>query len=209
MKTRYIPTSNGVPYKQYKPEIGDYPENMFAAYVSGPVSNPCNSEIQYFAIFYVGRQSKPLWYYRFKTLDEVKAKINGAVSNLMAIEDSKQKRKVERNAPHSLKVGDILSASWGYDQTNIDFYQVLELAGAHTIKLREIAGKVDHSSEGGCDYVVAVKDAFLSPRGEFDHTGEILTKRVSSTNSVKIESYKFASKWSGRPEYQTALGWGH
>lgn len=40
-------------------------------------------------------------------------------------------------------VGDLFYASWGYEQTNIDYFQVVALKGAHTAVLREI----------GCEYV--------------------------------------------------------
>ena len=40
-------------------------------------------------------------------------------------------------------VGDLFYASWGWEQTNIDYFQVVALKGAHTAVLREI----------GCEYV--------------------------------------------------------
>ena len=40
---------------------------------------------------------------------------------------------------HPLQIGSILYTSWGYEQTNIDFYQVIELIGTSTVVLREIA----------------------------------------------------------------------
>ena len=30
-----------------------------------------------------------------------------------------------------LKVGDVLRSSWGYDQTNVDYYEVVELVGLY------------------------------------------------------------------------------
>ena len=38
-------------------------------------------------------------------------------------------------------VGDLLYSSWGWEQTNIDFYQVVALKGKHTIIIRKIAGE--------------------------------------------------------------------
>lgn len=197
---RYIPTANGIPYTQYKPEIGDYPANMFEAYVSGPVSNPANSKISYYAIFYIGRQSHSVWHYRFDSLDDIKAKINGAISALMAREDAKAKRKVVRNAPSALKLGDILYSSWGYDQTNIDFYQVTRLVGAHTVEIRAIQSSVDHGDQGS-DYVKAIKDAFTNDKP--------LIKRVRDNTTINLNSYASAWLWDGKPKYQTATGWGH
>ncbi|STO91553.1 hypothetical protein [Fluoribacter dumoffii] len=40
---------------------------------------------------------------------------------------------------HPLQINSILYSSWGYDQTNINFYQVIELVGNATVVLRELA----------------------------------------------------------------------
>lgn len=32
--------------------------------------------------------------------------------------------RAEANKPHTLKVGDIITNSWGYDQTNVDWYRI-------------------------------------------------------------------------------------
>jgi hypothetical protein len=97
-----------------------------------------------------------------------------------------------------LKVGDILYSSWGYDQTNIDFYQVVEV-GDKTVKIRKVQQKV--VSEGrGSESVVASPDHFVGPA---------MVKRVSQGDCVRIESYASACKWDGHPKHQTAMGWGH
>lgn len=38
-----------------------------------------------------------------------------------------------------VRVGDLFYCSWGYEQTNIDYFQVVALKGAHTAILRRIA----------------------------------------------------------------------
>ena len=59
---------------------------------------------------------KKVWY-GYKTQEEIEKALNGL--------DATKTTKPEQNN-HSLKVGDILSSSWGYDQTNNDFYQVVK-----------------------------------------------------------------------------------
>lgn len=56
--------------------------------------------------------------------------------------------------------------------------------------------------------VVAVKDAFLSPRGEWDKTGLPMIKRVGEYG-INIASYAHASLWNGKPLNETAAGYGH
>jgi hypothetical protein len=63
---------------------------------------------------------------------------------------------------HDIKPGDIVYNSWGYDQTNIDFYQVVAVT-AKTISIREIkCCSVDYNGHQMTGSTVAVKDSFCS-----------------------------------------------
>ena len=163
------------------------------------------------AIGFVGKSNKPAMNFRFNTADERDAHVAKFIKTytdrLEAHKDAIAKRRAERSKPSTLKVGDILSTSWGYDQTNVNFYQVTDTIGNRTVIVREIAHKVDHSTTG-CDFVVAVKDKFLEPRGEWDKTGKPM-KRLVSNGWVKISDCQSANLWDGKPQYETALGWGH
>jgi hypothetical protein len=198
-KTRYIPTG----YTEYKPDLGDYPKDMFAAYVQ-------KFDRHVAAIFYTGKQSNSTWHYRFATMEEAGKKINDTISNLMSYADLKEKRKEARKAPTTLKVGDILDVSWGYDQTNVNFYQVVAVRGKRTVDIREIASRVVDNN-GPTTHVVAVKDAFLTPRenqGDTDTYGRVMTKRVSDGH-VRVYEFASAGLWDGRPMYETGMGYGH
>lgn len=83
-KTRFIPAG----LSEYKPAIFEYPEGMFQVFLS------CDTRT---AIFYTRKQSKPTWYNRFTTVDDMKKKINNTISSLMVWEDRKQERKTGRN----------------------------------------------------------------------------------------------------------------
>lgn len=106
--------------------------------------------------------------------------------------------KIAKPLKHPLKVGDILYASWGYNQTNIDFYEVTRLM-KRMVEIREIASKLDHA-ERGADYLVPVPGKFI---------GRKLRKLPDSKGTVRITSYAWAYLWDGKPKYQTATGWGH
>ncbi len=75
---------------------------------------------------------KSCWY-GFADMDEVKAACEGG-----KIEEKTPKKKAEKKNKYGVKVGDIFSASWGYDQTNNDFFQVIELVGETMARVREI-----------------------------------------------------------------------
>ena len=97
------------------------------------------------------------------------------------------------------KEGDILVSSWGYDQTNVDFYQVTKVL-KKSVKIRKISSKMLPAGEGYSSMsgmVVAVKDGFIEDSKE-------QLKRVSGFNGggyVSLSSYSGAYKWDGKPEY--------
>lgn len=63
---------------------------------------------------------------------------------------------------HDIKVGDIIYNSWGYEQTNIDFYQVIKTT-KKTVSLRKISDKIErYSNELMSGAKVADKDNFIS-----------------------------------------------
>jgi len=83
------------------------------------------------------------------------------------------------------KVGDVFYTSWGYEQTNIDFYQVVDVKG-ESVVIRPIADEtVDYANLSGKKK--AKKDSF---------TGTPMTKRLryseNGNPSFKIASYAWA-----------------
>lgn len=110
---------------------------------------------------------------------------------------------------HTVKVGDIFGASWGYDQTNVNYYQVTKLVGKSTVEIREIkATRVDDS------HVMPVKDNFTDTSHLNNYkNNEPVRKRVKSsgyrTHSLKVFEFSNAYLWDGKPNYETPLGYGH
>ncbi len=107
-------------------------------------------------------------------------------------------RKSERSKSHTLTVGTILHHSWGYDQTNCDYYQVISVT-EHGATIREIASRTVPSSEvshGMADKRVAVKDQFC---------GEPIKVRVRGDNYIHMSkgalSHGSVSVWDGKPNY--------
>ena len=53
-----------------------------------------------------------------------------------------------REGPKPVEVGDVFSASWGYDQTNVDFYEVVGITpSGKSVRLRAIGSHVANSRE--------------------------------------------------------------
>lgn len=100
-------------------------------------------------------------------------------------------RKAYRAKKSKLELGHILKSSWGYDQTNVDFYQVTKLVSETMVEIRPIASTTVEG-DGWAGKVMPLL-------GEF--TGSAMRKRVSGGDSIKIESFAWAHIWSGAPAY--------
>lgn len=97
------------------------------------------TEPRVIAMLYGGKRSKPDWHYRFKTVESMWSQIDKTLNGLDAHAKMKSEWAAKRRAPHDVKVGDVFRSSWGYDQTNIDFYEVTRLIGKSTVEVRPIA----------------------------------------------------------------------
>ena len=83
-----------------------------------------------------------------------------------------------------VEVDNVFCSSWGYEQTNVTFYQVVGVKGKTTVVLREIKSEV---VEINCS-MSGMKKYCLN---EFN--GEPFTKRLCKEgNAVKIENWEFA-----------------
>jgi hypothetical protein len=67
-----------------------------------------------------------------------------------AIATERDNRKAERRAkldqPHGLAVGDVLRSSWGYDQTNTDYFEVTRVIGKRTVEVRKLAEQIEQTA---------------------------------------------------------------
>lgn len=152
-----------------------------------------------YAIGFHGKAAKPDWHHRFRTLESRAQHIANYLAGRKQYAESMAARKVERCKPHTYKVGDILDSSWGYDQTNIDFYEVVE-ATERTITVRQIAQECLAGAGGPSEEVAPVPGKYI---------GEPV-KKVVNNGGVKMASWgRYASLWNGRARHQTGLGWGH
>ena len=113
-----------------------------------------------YGIAFHGKADKPDFHFRFKSVEQRQAKLEEFIASRKSWAGYKAKRKEERKAPHTLKLGDLLSSSWGYDQTNVDFYQVVEVVGPNSVKIQKVSQAVSSEKEGGpsAEYVLGGGD---------------------------------------------------
>ena len=158
---------------------------------------PKNSNIAVAAMCFIGKQSKPAWHYAFSTYERMEKYIADQIESVRLSQERKAKEKAERLKPHSLKVGDIMVCSWGYDQTNVDFYKVKRLVGKSMVELIGIrSANIDDSYEA---HGMACK---VIPLPDHEY-GEPFKKKANSRNQISMTSYSSAVLWDGKPEYKS------
>jgi hypothetical protein len=103
----------------------------------------------------------------------------------------------------AISVGDIFVSSWGYNQTNIDFYEVVRKMKTMAA-FRKIAKKVVGGQGQASEKVMPMPGKF---------TGPAIRKKVKAGWKgdawIDLTSYSGASLWDGRPASQTGGGFGH
>lgn len=146
-----------------------------------------------------GTADKPAFYYLFR--DEAKARkyVTEYEAKVGEVETWKAGKKNERVAKRSaLKacdhyaIGDVLYSSWGYDQTNVDFYQVVEVK-AKSVVIRPI--KENNSDNGG-----PYGGKTAPRRNEF--CGDPMLKHLDENG--RVPGRYGISKWDGKALYTSS-----
>lgn len=107
-----------------------------------------------------------------------------------------------------VKENDLFVCSWGYDQTNIDFYQVTGVTpSGKSVKLRQIETVIVGTNlSQQHELVRAGKGRFVGP----ERTYRLKESHHDGRPFVRITSYSdaYLSNWEAT-QYQTAWGFGH
>ena len=155
---RYIPEGNRVYV------ISD----LFAVYYN---ERERQGKTIYCALGFLGRSKNQRFSYYFRSEEQRDKYCNEFISNVQSNANYRTKMSLKRKAARvalmeSIVIGDVLYNSWGYDQTNIDYYQVVGKTAAK-LRVREIGQdrQYTQSMAGQCvptkDFFLAGKDAFL------------------------------------------------
>lgn len=156
------------------------------------------------ATAFSGKKATQDWSYRFRDERERRKYIQDYFvkckqSQELKIERAAARIKKKKEFFASIKEGDIFVDSWGYDQTNIDYYVVTKKLKA-SIKIKQIGKNVEYG-EFSTNKVTPNPLHFLS-------SGEEMTK-IPQDGYIKINGYRYAVLWDGVPDNETAAGWGH
>lgn len=179
MKTRDSYKPSAYTMRIFKEELGI----EIYIYNSVRTGQPC-------AIGWNGkRQVKPAFHYNFHNEQAREAHVTKFIADAIAASAKRQ----ERNAGHSLQVGDILNSSFGYDQTNQYFYEVVAVHGTRFISVM----KLDTNSEPTGD--MTAKETPI----QGSYKGDAIRRKVVN-NGVYITDYNFAGRWDNLPKHSSS-----
>lgn len=205
--TFHTPRESYIPKGATK--IADKRSDAVAYLYNGSVTGrPC-------AMMFAGKQSKPAAHFNYRDEARREASVRTFFETRRDQITRAAARHVERKAfAHSVQVGDIYRTCWGYDQTNVEFFEVTEVRGKYAI-LREI-GCASADNGAGSERVVPQSGAYLEPRHEGDDRG-LPIRRLIQNGSIKIDNIRHARAWGqrvagvvvGEAAHRTAAGWGH
>jgi hypothetical protein len=153
----------------------------------------------FLAMGFVGRRGKPSFNFRFTSAtarDQYVAQWIESNAKAEALSTArKQALAAERaafDARSEYKVGDVIHHSWGWEQTQCDFYKVVSVPGKATLEIIAIDAKDAGIPSKGSMSTYLLADSEVTK-------GEAFRVRVTK-GGVGLK-YGHASKWDGRPEY--------
>lgn len=142
---------------------------------------------------------KKIQHYRYKSIERMILDIKKFIDSIKKYrkekEDYSQEKKLKqqegiKNIKNIINVGDIVYDSWGYEQTNIDFYQVTKVLNASVI-IRPISSETVPGSEGNmCANVKPVANSFV---------GDEIRKNVR----IYGDKYYLPSKYGSISKYES------
>lgn len=147
-----------------------------------------------------GKQARPYAYIIFTSADRrenyIREQKEGELARIQMQEDRKRDRAERKiKALEQIQAGTILHNSWGYDQTNCDFYQVIERHGSR-VTVRKIAGETVEGSEQGMSCSLRpCRDQFIGKPIVKMITASGVQFECGWTSVVEDEKQAFSCSW--------------
>lgn len=119
--------------------------------------------------------------------------------------ESEERRRREREAAASVAVGDVFVTSWGYEQTNIDYFEVVDKHGQY-VTVRPIASRTVEDTGWLQRTVEAVPGSYVDKCALIDDKPSARYKVKGTKNSPRIDLTSFASAyiWDGKPDHESS-----
>lgn len=133
-------------------------------------------ESRVMVVAYSKRRLKPDFYYSFP--DDAKAEqyINDWSSlHIKRVEEAEQEKERQKKLNGMVKevvsVGDVFASSWGYEQTNVDYYQLIGFKGKQTGLFKQIASHIAEDTGYMSARVLPTVDEFIND--------EVIEKKIN------------------------------
>ncbi len=154
---------------------------------------------------YRGKEMKTSFYYSFQSDAQRDVFVEEWLTAERARVAEKAKRRADKAAfVHAIAVGDIVMNTWGYEQTNVDFYQVVATTKA-TITIRAIGSRSVGGTGSG-----DMSDRIMPEKNYFSRDSPPLVKRPTagcSGGGVYIPfTHGCGEVWDGAPKFISWYG---
>lgn len=100
-------------------------------------------------IAFAGKSIKSKWHYRFPSEAKLVEYSDQWIDRLRTEAEDKAAATARRKAPSPLNAGDILNSSWGFEQTNQDYYEVTQRFGKYGVILQQVGSIRTEIRDGG------------------------------------------------------------
>jgi hypothetical protein len=152
------------------------------------------------ALVFGGRRNKPDLHVQYRSSARREQALREHVENQRKVAEYKAEQAAKRSGfRHSFKAGDVLHYSWGYEQTNCEFYQVVSTTPGN-VTMREIA----QTDVPGSQISHGMAENRVARPGVFLDKSEPITKRPQFSESGPgyiPMPHGCCSLWDGRPKY--------
>jgi len=153
------------------------------------------------AMCFHGKKKKHTWYYSFKSKSAMMLYIDKAIKaqyDELELKKQQKKEKAELAIVNraNVQVGDIYYTSWGYDQTNVEFFQIVSKPTAARVIIRAISMNMEETGfmSASC---TPVKDAFVSGEkkcsinynGDITNAGQQPSAKAIGFSCVTSDNY--------------------
>lgn len=194
----YVKTVLG---KDFQTIIPKGTEGQLAFYVA-PWLNRRTGQSMFRLMEFRGKQKKPFDDRIYADEKSYRQAIDkSTVFVLKLINDKLQSQKKRREFESQLFIGDCFQTSWGYDQTNVEFYEIVKKTGPRSFIVREVEQELNEQKSDG--YSSYVKPAY----GEF--IGGPIKILVNEDERTKIDGHYASPYEDGKWVYKSGPYGGH
>jgi hypothetical protein len=163
------------------------------------------------AVGYVGKSKKFSFNYRFKNLDQIqtwtKKWFDDACKNVQDKIDRKEEIKKINEAldlTKELKVNDVVVSTWGWEQTQADMYQIMEIKNKRVLLKRICGDIVEHNCSMSGYKMPCLNDFYKIDDEKNEFWSTVKAHSWNGNKSLTFSgfaSYEHAHLWDGEKVY--------